>query len=283
MSRRIGWISALVFAIACPSSIAQPTVSQQLVGRWEGQTKQINLGMRFSQNGQLVMIYGFPGSGVRSTSASPRTYYSIDPTPKPMHLDFKREKPTSERDRQTILTIFEFLSPNTLRLQTKNLEPGKPRPTKFDEPVEFSKVSDSSIVFPSAAQLTQAEQSKDGEGRLVMRSLALSSLYYSVEMQQFPSALNQLGLSNNSTQNYSYQLQTKSNGIALIARPKKATLKSYIAAVLRYPVRESDNTTTILCESVRPSRIAPPLPQVSQPVYEAEQIQCGSGSQSIDF
>ena len=285
MLKKLGWTGAAIVVAGCPVvALSQNTdsVSQQLTGRWEGLIKPLDvpMGIQFSPTGRFILVFDSLGSLSRSAFA---VKYSINSTSKPMELNLSLEKPITEKDKQPVLTIFELSSSRTMRLQIKNLEPGKPQPTRFEEPAELSKVSDSAIAFPGADQLTQAEQSKDGEGRLVMRNLATSSLYYSMEMQQFPTKLSQLGLSNDSTQNYRYQLQSKSEGIALIARPRKENLKSYIAVVLRYPVREQDNTTTILCESVRPARIAPPMPQLLKPAYEADQIRCGSGSQAIGF
>lgn len=274
-----------MFTIVCPSSIAQDSVAQQLVGRWEGKTRSFDAttGMRFSPSGRLVVAFriGFDAQTQMAFSVN----YSIDSKPNPMHLDLKLEKPRSDRDQQSVSTIFDFPAPGTLRIHVKDLEPGKPRPTQFSEPLELSKVSDSAIVFPEAAKLTQAEQSPDGEGRLVMQNLALSSLYHSVETQQFPT-LQQLGLSNGTTQNYRYQLQAKSDRLTLIARPKKDNLKSYVAVVLRFPAEGLDYGATKICQSVRPSRIAPPLPKIPDPpngLLANMSVRCGIGSEAIDF
>lgn len=284
--RRMSWIVGLGLAIVCPSSIAnENSVSQQLVGRWEGKIKGVDvpIGMQFSSTGKMIVIFqlGFETQTRLAFSVN----YSIDPKPNPMHLDLKLENPKSEKDKQPVATIFDFPTPGTVRIHTKNLEPGKPRPTQFDQPAELSKVSQSAIVFPDAAKLTQAEQSKDGEGRLVIQNLALSSLYHALETQQFPT-LNQLGLGNGATQNYRYQLQAKSDRLTLIARPTKENLKSYIGVVLRFPVQGQDYGATKVCQSVRPSRIAPPMPKIPDSpngLLANYSIQCGLGSEAIDF
>lgn len=287
MAKKFGWIGALILAIACPSSIAlsQDTTSQQLVGRWEGKVKSVNVpaGIQFSSSGKMIVAFqiGLDDQTRMAFSLN----YSIDSKPKPMYLDFRLEKPRNDREKQPVATIFDFPAPGTLRLHFKNLSPGQPRPTQFSEPLELSKVSDSAIVFPEAAKLTQAEQSKDGEGRLVMQNLALSSLYSSLETQKFPT-LEQLGLKNSTTQNYRYQLQASSDRLTLIARPNKDNLKSYIAVVLKFPAENQDVSATKVCESVRPSRIAPPIPKVPNPpngILARDSIRCGSGSAAIDF
>lgn len=181
MFKKIGWFGVLLVAIACPSSLAQDSTAQQLVGRWEGKTKRVDIpmGLQFLSSGKLVATFQL-GLDAQTQMAFSMNY-SIDAKPNPMHLDLKLEKPRSQRDQQPLSTIFDFPSPSTLRIHLKNLEPGKPRPTKFSEPAELSKVSDSAIVFPDAAQLKQAEQSTDGEGRSVIQNLTLSSLYHAAK------------------------------------------------------------------------------------------------------
>ncbi|BAU14615.1 exported hypothetical protein [Leptolyngbya sp. NIES-3755] len=287
MLRKVRWFGALCVAIVCPSSIAlsQSNEAQQLVGRWEGKVirPEVPIGMWFSPSGKTIVTFqiGFDAQTRMAFSMN----YSIDTKPKPMHLDFRLERPRSERDKQPLSTIFEFPNPGRLRVHFKNLEPGKPRPTQFSEPVELAKFSDSAIVFPDAAKLKQVEQSTDGEGRLVMQNLALSSLYHSVETQQFPT-LARLGLSNGTTQNYRYQLQAASDRLTLIARPNKDNLRSYIAVVLKFPTEGQDFGATKVCQSVRPSRIAPPMPKVPDSpngILARESIRCGIGSEAIDF
>ncbi|MBE9012304.1 hypothetical protein IQ250_19075 [Pseudanabaenaceae cyanobacterium LEGE 13415] len=291
MMSKIGWVGILGIAIAGSSSLyavtalSQSNESQQLVGRWETQVKRTDapMGMRFSPSGRL--IFAFETGLDTQTRMAFSLNYSIDAKPNPMHLDFRLEKPRNAHERQPVSTIFDFPSSGRLRVHIKNLRPGEPRPTQFDRPAELSKVSDSAIVFPDATKLTQAEQSKDGEGRLAMQSLALSSLYSSLETQKFPT-LEQLGLKNDTTQNYRYQLQASSDQLTLIARPKKGNLKSYVAVVLRFPVEGQDYGATKVCESVRPSQIAPPLPKIPNPpngILARDKIQCGSGSAAIDF
>lgn len=293
MLKKMVWIGAAIVAVGCPVGIAlsqspqnADPVAQQLIGRWEGQVKNLSVpvGMQFSPTGKLIAAFQ---TGLDSeTRMAFSVNYSIDSKPKPMHLNLKLEKPNSEKDKQPVLTIFDFPNPGTLRIHVKNLEPGKPRQTQFDQSVDLSKTSDSAIVFPEAAKLTQAARSTDGEGQLVMQNLAMSSLFYTLEMQQFPTTLDRLGLSNSATQNYRYQLQAKSDQLTLIARPKKQNLKSYIAVVLRFPIEGQDYSVTKVCESVRPSQIAPPMPKTSTSsnlLEPIDSIQCGIGSKAIAF
>ncbi|MGG6264775.1 type IV pilin-like G/H family protein [Leptolyngbya sp. AN10] len=287
MMSRIGLIGILGIAIVYPSSIAlsQSNESQQLVGRWETQVKRTDtpIGMQFSPSGKLILAVDM-GSGTQTRMAY-SVNYSIDTKPKPMHLDFRLEKPRNEQEKLPVSTIFDFPSPGTLRVHVKNLNMRQPRPTQFDQPAEFSKVSDSAIAFPDVAKLKPAEQSTDGEGRLVVQNLAMSSLYHSLETQQFPT-LTQLGLSNGQTQNYRYQLQATSDRLTLIARPNKDNLKSYIAVVLKFSIEGQNIGATKVCQSARPARIAPPMPKIPDPpngILARDSIRCGIGSEAIDF
>ncbi|HTL89633.1 MAG TPA: type IV pilin-like G/H family protein [Leptolyngbya sp.] len=290
MLKKISWIGVAIVAVggsiaalAQSAQTANP-IAQQLVGRWEGQSNpsagafEAPLGVKFSSTGKAIFM-------MRVTLRDHVAFvmnYSINHKPKPMHLDLQTENPTKTiNDGKPALTIFELPNPHTLRLQVKDLN--SERPTQFKDEVQYSKVSDSAIVSPEPAQLDKAERSNAGEGRLVMQTLALSALYHILEAKQLPTTLNQLGLSNDVTQNYRYQLQAKSNQLMLMARPNKGNLKSYIAVVLRLPNQPIDSSLTAVCESVHPSTIAPPMPKISIPASGKDTVQCGSGSAALEF
>lgn len=238
--KKIGWIGALIVAVGCPTFVAvsqaSQSVSQQVGGRWEGQDVDQPVELWFSPSGRLVVSFrlGFASNERLAVAVN----YSIDSKPKPMHLDLQLDQPASAQKREEpVFTIFEFPDSRASRLQMKNLKLGQPRSTQFEDEATLSKASEGAIAFPD---VTQAEQSKDGERRLVMRHLALSALHPGLKMQQAPSKLNQSGLSHDTTQHYRYQLQAKPNHLTLFARPKKGNLKSHIAVVLRFPVQGQD-------------------------------------------
>jgi hypothetical protein len=298
MLNKLNWLSTfLVWAMVPAASVlAQSTkpvdpVMQQLTGQWQGtltagepSSMNTTLGFMFAPSGKAVMFFPestFPERTRGLMAAS--IEYAIDSKPKPMHIDFKVvtfDKP--------VLTIFDLPNPQTLKLQIEATNPGKPRPKEFKQEGLFQKVSDSAIV--PLTQLAQAEQSKQGEGEWLMKSLAKSALLYKMSTNQFPTSLEQLGLSKPDTQHYRVQLATQPNQLTLVARAKKAGLKSYTSMVVQHTLKEQGKQQEFgfatVCQSFRPSLIAPPLPTVTPPASiqsSRYSIQCGSGSESVKF
>jgi len=291
MLKKIGLGAVVVISsiVAVRSQAApQPPVIQQLIGRWEKPLTDTPtpapIGFRFFSEGKVILSlpYGYD----LTTRTAIRGTYAIDAKPKPMHITLQIGDRLVQPNPEVPPTIFELKDARTLRLQqSKSWNPGQ-----FEEqPPEFVKVSESTVSFPEAAQLTQAQQSETGEGQLVMRHLTLSALYFSAEKQQFPKTLAELEFSNGATQNYRYQLQATPKQLTLIARPTNNKLKSYSAIVAQVT---NPGTTdlrfhvTRVCQSVRPSRIAPPTPQLRDPnrtPLGTSLIQCGSGSEAIDL
>lgn len=278
-------ISSIV-VVRSQATPPKPSVTQQLVGRWEKPLTDTStpapMGFRFFPDGKVIFSLPY-GYDITTRTALSGTYL-IDSKPNPMHIALQFGDQPATPTPNTPPTVFELKDDRTLLLQqSKSWNPGQ-----FEQSPEFTKVSDATVSTPEAAQLTQAEQSKTGEGQLMMRHLALSALYHSVEMKQFPKTLSELGISN-ATQNYRYQLQVNSKQLTLIARSIKDNLKSYSAIVAQVT---NPGTTdlrfhiTRVCESVRPSRIAPPAPQLRDPnrtPIGTSVIQCGSGSEAIEL
>ncbi|MGG6264777.1 type IV pilin-like G/H family protein [Leptolyngbya sp. AN10] len=289
MLKKIGLSVALI--VFCPMLVARsqaaPTESsviQQLAGRWEKPITDTSSpapgGFRFFPDGRV--IWSLPGGYDFATRIAIVGTYMIDPKPKPMHIHFQFGNSEAPREDQPPV-VFEFQNPRSLLLQqSKSWNPGQ-----FEQPPEFTKVSDQTVSLPESAQLTQAEQSKTGEGQLMMQHLTLSALYYSVEKKQFPKTLSELGLSSGATRNYRYQLQAKANQLTLIALPTQGNLNSYIAIVAQFPQPNSDEVKYIAakaCQSVRPSRSAPSVPRIPDDrAMGTNLIECSSSSKEIDL
>lgn len=274
--KRIGWMSAIVIAVLTAQGVTAQTANQSIVGRWQGTFDQnYPMGFLFSPTGKAIMVYGSEPQVLSGVALN----YKIDASHKPMHVDF-----TLPGGKETVLTIADLPTPQTLRLQLKDTNPGKPRPTVFSDQNQMQKISDRAIEPLNSAKFTQAAQST--EGRLVIQSLAQSALFYTVESNQFPTTLEQLGLPIASTQNYRYQLQVQPKQITLIARPKKANLKSYISIVMQRTERQVEFVSTAVCQSVRPSLIAPPVPRIASTLdsfVTKQPVACGIGSEPLKF
>ena len=263
---------------------AQPTpapISKQLIGQWQGNITDNgtrSLVITFAPNGVATMTT----LGLQSSLSSAKVRYTIDPNAKPMQMDIKVEP-----FDQSVLTIFDLPNPQRLRLQLKDTKPGGDRPTAFNQEMQFRKVSDSAIA--PFTELAQAEQSKAGEGELVMKTLALSALLHNLETDQFPTTLEQLGLSSN-TRNYRLQLSVKDQQLTLIARPKKEGLHSFIGVVMRHDIekqgKKEELASATVCQSARPSSSAPPMPKITAPApvtFSTYSIDCSSGSEPVQF
>ncbi|WNZ45490.1 type IV pilin-like G/H family protein [Leptolyngbya boryana CZ1] len=284
MMKTIGWMSGLIGVVLISQSVmALPTTEavqpSSIAGRWQGTfNDKYPMSFLFSPEGKLVMVFGMNGAEP-TVLAGTTVNYKVDATTKPMHLDI-----TIPDAKEPVLTIADLPDPQTLQIQMSDTNPGKPRPTKFTDQTKMQKVSDRAIEPLDAAKFTQAAQSSEAEGRIVIQALAQSALFSTVESGKFPTTLEELGLPTNNTANYRYQLQTQPKQITIIARPKKANLKSYISVVVTGTERKIDFATTTVCQSVRPSLFAPPPPRLGSPFAPNDsRAVCGIGSEAVKF
>lgn len=290
--KKVNWLIAVVCWAMVPiaSVLAQTKpvdpVGQQLLGQWQGTFATGKsapnpgaMGFMFIPNGKAVMFFAEERLGLIAAAID----YAIDSKPKPMHIDFK---PVTFN--KPVLSIFELPNSQTLKLQLEKTNPGLPRPKEFKEEGQFRKISDTTIV--PLTQLAQAEQSKETEGQWVMKSIAQSALIHKLATQQFPTTLAQLGLDNSETKNYRFQLSTQADQLTIVARAKKAGLRSYIGIVVQRELKEREKQQAVafsaICQTSRPSLIAPLSPKVapentSESVFRP--VQCGSGSELIKF
>jgi hypothetical protein len=266
------------YALVSTILIAQSATASPIVGRWQGNFEQkYPMNFLFSPQGKFIMVFGSETNP--ASLAGVVVDYKIDATQKPMHLDISLPE-----TKEPVLTIAELIDPQTLRIQMKQTNPGKPRPTQFTDQTQMKKVSDRAIEPLDSAKFTDAAKSDEGEGRLVIQALAQSALFSTIESGKFPTTLEQLGLPTNSTANYRYQLQTQPNQITLVARPKKANLKSYISVVAQGTERKLSFISTGVCQSVRSSLFAPPVPRLGSPFGSGSPaVTCGSGSEPVKF
>lgn len=267
--------------------------SQQIIGRWEGIDSTGILGrageatpvtLRFTPTGKAIILTA-PSEGVQGFTFD----YSLNPQPKPIYLDLDF-KPMGANT--TVPTIAQFTTPQNLKIQLSGTRLNGDRPKDFLDELNLSRVSDHMVAAfqgegAVATQLIQAEQSKEGEGKFVMTTLVRSASIYRLETGQFPITLTQLGLSHTSTQNYRFEMTVKNDRLTLIARPKKAGLRSYIGITITQPFREDKTTQTLtianLCQSFRPSTIAPVTPVIHHINRAFPAIECGSGSEAVRF
>lgn len=83
------------------------------------------------------------------------------------------------------------------------------------------------------------------------------------------------------TQSYKYKLSPKPNpaqGVMITATSKQPTLKSFTGVV--FAVKSNKGLTTIsqICETVKPSTVAPKAPSV--PKLPSDKLRCPTGSRS---
>ncbi len=87
------------------------------------------------------------------------------------------------------------------------------------------------------------------------------------------------------TQSYKYKLTPKPNpaqGVVITATSKQATLKSFTGVVFAVKSKKGLTTISQICETVKPSTVAPKAPSV--PKQPSDKLRCPTGSQStLDF
>ncbi|MBD2335955.1 hypothetical protein H6G64_02980 [Calothrix sp. FACHB-156] len=118
-----------------PTEQSTNPIAQKLIGEWQTKdpSSPVTLTFMFSPDGKLYVL-----SPDTKTPVAVEFQYQINPTAQPMHLTIIVSK-----EKQPVLTIFEFTTDGQLRLQLDNTDPGKPRPTAFSPTATlFTKVSE---------------------------------------------------------------------------------------------------------------------------------------------
>ena len=276
---------SLFGAISHAAGQAQtPAPSNPLIGRWEADIEK-SIGVEplelvFSETGQLFFL----SMSLDKTLSGLLFGYSVDTQPNPMHLDLT----WLANDRKiTAHTIAQLTPEGTLKIQTDETGEGKARPRTFKDEMTLRRVSKESMPKLYAQALSNSEQSKTGEGLFVIGSFIRLAMTQKLQKNEFPTNFMTLGL-NSETANYRYQLQSQPNGLKVIGRPKREGLNSYIALLIeRTDDRGNSLALAKLCQSFRPSLIAPATPVVPESDHSSFQlfagIKCASGSEAVAF
>lgn len=83
------------------------------------------------------------------------------------------------------------------------------------------------------------------------------------------------------TQSYRYKLTAKPNpaqGVVITATSKQPTLKSFTGVVFAVKSKKGLMTVSQICETVKPSTVAPTAPSI--PKQSSDQLRCPIGSRS---
>ncbi|BAZ31664.1 hypothetical protein NIES4074_41370 [Cylindrospermum sp. NIES-4074] len=269
-----------------PSQPAKPTnpISQKLLGQWKAQepSDPTNLSLIFTPEGKFFLLLPNLDKFVAAEFK-----YRINPTPQPMHLDV-----TIPGNPQPVLTIFEFTADGQLRLQLNETDPGKPRPKAFSSTATlFKKVSDSTTL-PENTQLTNSDsgdstrKGTEADAKQIIGAMNRAQQAYYLEYGKFATTINELQIGiKPETENYRYRIVPQGKGnqsIINTATAKKPDLKSYTGIVFVRKVKgqDYDVTNAAICETVKPSTIAPSKPKI--PTQESQPVQCPVGSRLLE-
>ncbi|MGD1874159.1 MAG: hypothetical protein ACFB02_14025 [Mastigocoleus sp.] len=147
-----------------PNEVKNP-IAQKLLGTWEAKnpanpSSSENVTFIFGSAGKMFIVM----SSASSNPIAYETKYKIDSKQKPMHLDVI----LVGRD-ETVLTIFEFVDDDKIKVEVEKSRPGKPRPKNFptNTPV-FEKVSQSTIL-PKDVKLLSPGGQQSNNGRRINR------------------------------------------------------------------------------------------------------------------
>jgi hypothetical protein len=106
---------------AAPNVTGVPPYS--IIGIWRGEYDGAEVIMNFEANGNIsYTVYGGLQGGT----------YVINYETAPFQMDLVIENPNDPEAPNIILTIFEFIDENTIRME--NVYPAEPRPTAFNDP-----------------------------------------------------------------------------------------------------------------------------------------------------
>lgn len=264
---------------------AEPTkadpIAQQLLGQWK--TKEPisgeTLTLIFMPDGKCYLIFNRPAEKPTAIELQ----YKINSAPKPMHIDFVLP------GQGTVQTLFEFTGKD-LRVQLMQTNPGKPRPTAFNEATVMQKASDATTLPPGVEVYNpkqQASRAQQSEVKADVGAMNRSQQAYFLENSKFASTLKDLGIGiKPETENYRYQILPQGDGkqqVMMTGQSKKAGLKSYTGAVFITRTLAGEETSiAAICESTQPSMTAPAMPKLTPAKpNQAAQIVCPAGSQLV--
>lgn len=125
---------------AAESAIATPknVTTNQLVGTWQGELAPGQMiTWIFTEDGQFFMTVSPMAD---EPQRALKMLYEIEYTTKPMGLNIELS------EGNTVFTIFEMTPEGQMRVQIAGTNPGEPRPTEFNNPAVFEKVSEGTTL-----------------------------------------------------------------------------------------------------------------------------------------
>ncbi|MFM7450020.1 MAG: type IV pilin-like G/H family protein [Leptolyngbyaceae cyanobacterium] len=130
------------------------------------------------------------------------------------------------------------------------------------------------VALPSI--FNQAAKAKQAEAKNYVGAINRAQQAYNLERSQFASSLTQLGVGVRSTPNYTYSIQVDSSGRYAFhhAASNSSGLRSYVGmTAIVYPFGQAAETTTLLCESEKPT-----TGQATVPTYDPASPSCTPGT-----
>lgn len=114
--------------------------TQNLIGKWESElSPNQKITWIFTPEGKLFMLLPLPQDQLQ---VALEWRYQTDDRNQPMGLNIDLKQ------GQTVMTIFEFVNDKQMRIQIEGTNPGEMRPTSFDNPTVFKKVSADATLPP---------------------------------------------------------------------------------------------------------------------------------------
>lgn len=120
------------------------------------------------------------------------------------------------------------------------------------------------------------------DAREAVGSMLFDQKTYFLENEAFATSIQ--ALKNNSlpeTQSYKYKLTPKPNpaqGVMITATSKQSSLKSFTGVVFAVKSKKGLTTVSQICETVKPSTVAPKAPSI--PKQASDKLRCPTGSRS---
>lgn len=263
------------------------TATQQFVGQWQAKDPQTGelVTFIFAPEGKLFIV--FPTSDGPPVAVGIK--YKVNSQAKPGQLDLVFTK------KESILSIFEFIDRDKLRLELEGRQAGQPRPIAFTPKATiFEKISDSATLPKDAKVIelenAQSQVSEDSqlpkpqtEAKLYIAMVNKAQQAYYQQKGKFATNTEDLGLGGEpASVYYNYRLLSPgkdAQSVMIAAQAKNAEIHSYTGAVFATQRNGKATTLVAVCETQRPSTSAPAMPKPPQSGSSA--VQCPSGSRLL--
>jgi hypothetical protein len=133
------WVPPALAETSTPASA--PIKVPDITGTWQAELAPgRTVTWVFAPQGKLFMTAP-PPEGLPPRALELR--YQVNANSKPMGLNIDLAP------QRTVLTIFELVTPDQMRVQIVGTEPGGPRPTSFNRPALFRQLSKATTLPPN--------------------------------------------------------------------------------------------------------------------------------------